>query len=88
MNNSIYDNPNFVPNTLPTIPDEIRVYSVQEVADILHTSKNAVYGLIHAGVLPCIKIGRIKIRHDALAAFLEKAEGYNYNNPYQIVKAC
>ena len=87
MNNSIYDNPNFVPNALPTIPDNIRVYSVAEVAELLRSSKSIVYGLIHAGVLPCIKIGRIKVRHDALVEFLEKAEGYDYTNPYQIVKA-
>ena len=44
MNNSIYDNPNFVPNALPTIPDNIRVYSVAEVAELLHSSKNIVWG--------------------------------------------
>ena len=85
--NNMYNTQNFVPNSLPTIPDDIKVYSVAEVAELLHSSKTIVYSLIHAGVLPCMKIGRIKVRHDALVEFLEKAEGYDYTNPYQIVKA-
>ena len=67
--------------------NNIIIYSVPEVAEILKTNKSYVYKLIKSGSLPCIKIGHIKIRHEALASFLEKAEGFDYTNPYNVV-AC
>ena len=69
------------------IPDDVAIYTVSEVAKIMKTNKNYVYQLIKAGVLPATQIGSIKIRHDTLAKFLAKAEGYNYNDPYNIIKA-
>lgn len=69
------------------IPDDVRLYSVMEVAKILKTNKGYVYTLIHSGSLPATKIGTTKIRHDALAEFLRKAEGYDYTDPYNITKA-
>lgn len=69
------------------IPDTVILYTVSEVAKILKTNRGYVYQLINAGILPYIQIGNKKIRHDALADFLKKAEGYNYTDPYNIVKA-
>ena len=37
------------------------IYTVKEVAKILHTSPNYVYALINNGYLPSIKLGSIKI---------------------------
>ena len=69
------------------IPEDVTLYTVTEVAKLLKTNKGYIYQLIHAGLLPCIQIGHIIIRHDALAEFLRKAEGYNYTDPYNIVRA-
>lgn len=66
------------------IPDSVILYTVKEVSTILKSNKNAVYQLIYSGALPCVKFGQIKVRHDALAKFLEKAEGYDYTDPYDI----
>ncbi len=69
------------------IPDDVKLYTVSEVAKILKTNRNYVYELIKSGRLPCIQLGHIKIRHDALATFLRNGEGFNYTDPYNIVKA-
>ena len=37
--------------------NEILVYTVQEVARILHSSPNYIYTLIDKGYLPAIKLG-------------------------------
>lgn len=74
-------------NNITIIPHDVKVYTVSEVAKILKTNRGYVYRLINAGILPCVQIGNKKIRHDALAEFLKKAEGYNYTDPYHIVKA-
>lgn len=41
--------------------NETMIYTVQEVAKIIHTSPNYVYKLIEKGCLPAIKLGSIKI---------------------------
>lgn len=74
---------NMTVNNIP-IPDDVIIYTVSEVAAILHSNKNSVYNLIYSGALPCIKLGQIKIRHDALARFLKNAEGYDYTNPNEV----
>ncbi len=74
-------------NNITPIPDTVILYTVSEVATILKTNRGYVYQLINAGILPYVQIGNKKIRHDALAEFLKKAEGYNYTDPYNIVKA-
>ena len=42
------------------------VYTVQEVAKILHSSPNYIYGLIYKEYLPAIKLGSIKILKNTL----------------------
>lgn len=69
------------------IPDDVRLYTVTEAAKILKTNKSYIYQLINSGNLPCVKIGHIKIRHDALSNFLSHAEGWDFTDPYHVV-AC
>ena len=40
---------------------ETLIYTVHEVAKILHSSPNYIYKLIEYGYLPAIKLGSIKI---------------------------
>ena len=68
------------------IPDSIRLYTVAQVAEILQTSKTYVYRLINAGILKCVKLGKLKIRHDTLASFLRRVEGLDLTDPTQIYK--
>ena len=68
-------------------PDDVALYTVTEVSKILKTNRSYVYELINSGNLPCVKIGHIKIRHDALAKFLSQADGWDYTDPYHVV-AC
>lgn len=65
------------------ITNDIKLYSVREVAELLGISKDRVYILIRANRLPAINIGGLKVRHDALANFLKENEGQfiNFNNP-------
>ena len=60
------------------------LYSVNGVAGILKIGKNRVYDLIHAGLLPVLKIGGMKIRRRSLEVFLDKYEGYDLSDPYNI----
>ncbi len=60
------------------------LYTVKEVTDILKCNPSYVYKLINAGLLPALKLGRIKIRHQALTEFLEKHEGLDLTNPNDV----
>lgn len=51
------------------------IYTVKEVAKILHTSPNYVYALINNGYLPSIKLGSIKILKSSLEDFLNNNLG-------------
>ena len=46
------------------------IYTVQEVATILHSSPNYIYSLINKGYLPAIKLGSIKVLKKTLENFL------------------
>lgn len=54
---------------------ETLIYTVQEVAKILHSSPNYIYLLIEKGYLPAIKLGSIKILKSSLEKFLMDNEG-------------
>lgn len=60
------------------------LYTVQEVSKLLKVSKNRVYDMIHAGLLPVMKMGGIKVRESALEAFLQKYEGYDITDPQKV----
>lgn len=51
------------------------IYTVQEVATILHSSPNYIYSLINKGYLPAIKLGSIKVLKSSLEKFLIVNEG-------------
>lgn len=57
------------------------LYTVPEVADLLKTNENYVYKLIKAKLLPCLKLGRFKIRRQAILNFLETYEGNDLTDP-------
>ena len=57
--------------------DNIKLYTVPEVAKILGVNKGSVYSLIHKGVLTAIKFGRYKVPEFAIANFLQAYNGYD-----------
>ncbi len=56
------------------------IYTVKEVATILHTSPNYIYSLIEKGYLPAVKLGSIKILKSSLENFLIVNEGNDLSN--------
>lgn len=63
---------------------EDRLYTVQEVAAILKTNVDFVYKLQRAGLIRFMKIGRLKCRKSTLEQFLEKYDGYDISDPFNI----
>ena len=51
------------------------LYTVKEAAKIMKVNVHKVYDLIHAGLLPALKLGSIKIRKESLEEFLRKYDG-------------
>ncbi len=51
------------------------LYTVKEVAEIIHSNTNYVYELIRRGFLPAMKLGCYKVRAEALKKFLVESEG-------------
>ena len=69
--------------------EEKLIYTVQEVAKLLHSSPNYIYELINKGYLPAIKLGSIKILKSSLQQFLIENEGKDFsdfNNVKQITQ--
>lgn len=60
---------------LERIKEEQIVYSVQEVAKILHSSPNYIYELVKKGKLKAVKLKSIKILKSTLEDFLKENEG-------------
>lgn len=56
------------------------VYTVPEVAKLLHSSPNYIYSLIEKGKLPAIKLGSLKILKSSLEKFLTDNEGKDLSN--------
>ena len=63
---------------------EEMVYTVPEVAQILKTNVDYVYRLQKAGLIRFMKIGRLKCRKSTLEQFLEKYDGFDISDPYNI----
>ena len=55
--------------------NETMIYTVKEVAKLLHCSPNYIYKLIEKGYLPAIKLGSIKILKNTLDKFLTENQG-------------
>ncbi len=60
--------------------NETLIYTVHEVAKILHSSPNYVYKLIEYGYLPAIKLGSIKILKSSLEKFLIENQENDLSN--------
>ena len=65
---------------------DVLIYTVQEVAKILHSSPNYIYSLIDKGYLPAIKLGSIKILKSTLEKSLLENEGKDLSNINDIKK--
>ena len=50
--------------------EDTMIFSVHEVAKMLHSSPNYVYKLINNGYLPAIKLGSVKVLKSTLLKFL------------------
>ena len=62
------------------------IYSVQEVAKLLHSSPNYIYQLIYKGYLPAIKLGSMKVLKSSLEKFLIVNEGNDLSDLDNIKK--
>ena len=62
------------------------VYTVQEVAKILHSSPNYIYKLIYKGYLLAIKLGSLKILSKTLSIVLIINEGNDLSDLNTIKK--
>lgn len=60
--------------------EEKLIYTVQEVAKLLHSSPNYIYELINKGYLPAIKLGSIKILKSSLEQFLKDNQGKDFSD--------
>lgn len=58
--------------------------TVQEVAEILKTNTVYVYKLQKAGLIKFMKIGRLKCRRTTLERFLEKYDGCDISDPFNV----
>lgn len=56
------------------------LYSVHEVAKILHSSPSYIYKLIEKGYLPSIKLNSTKVLRESLIKFLIENEGKDLSN--------
>ena len=66
--------------------NEPMIYTVKEVAKILHTSPNYIYTLIDKGNLPAIKLGSIKILKSSLETFLIENQGSDLSDLENVKK--
>ena len=62
------------------------VFTVQEVAKLLHSSPNYIYQLIYKGYLPAIKLGSMKVLRSSLEKFLIINEGKDLSDLENIKK--
>lgn len=63
---------------------EEMLLTVPEVAEILKTNTDYVYKLQKAGIIRFMKIGRLKCRKSTLEQFLEKYDGCDISDPFNI----
>ncbi len=66
--------------------NERLIYTVHEVAKILHSSPNYIYTLIEKGYLPALKLGSTKILKSTLEKFLIQNEGQDFSDLNNIKK--
>ena len=64
--------------------EEPMLYTVEEVAQTVKTNVDYVYKLLRSGILPFLKIGRYKVRREALSDFLASYEGKDLSDPFHV----
>lgn len=74
------------PTSNNRIDSERLIYTVQEVASLLHSSPNYIYALIEKGYLPAVKLGSIKILKTSLENFLIENEGQDLSDINNVKK--
>jgi excisionase family DNA binding protein len=60
------------------------LYTVSEVAELVKCNNAYIYSFIKAGLLPALKLGSMKIRRTALLEFLEKYEGKDLTDSFNV----
>lgn len=63
---------------------EDMLYTVKEVSQILKCNVDMVHRLRKSGLLPFLKLGSYKCRKQAIEDFLEKYEGKDLTDPFNI----
>lgn len=61
------------------------LYTVPQVAEILHCNTGYVHKLRKAGLIPFMKLGQYKCRKVALETFLAQSEGKDVTDPFNVV---
>ncbi len=79
QNNDYQKNMEGVGRTTPDV-----LYTVKEVAELLKTNIDYVHKLRKAGILPFIKLGQYKVRKQSLELFLERYEGKDLTDPFNV----
>ncbi len=62
----------------------MKLLTVEEVAKVLQSNTDYVHKLRNAGLLKFIKVGRLKCRPETLEAFLEKYDGMDITDPFNV----
>lgn len=63
--------------------EETTIYTVAEVAEILHTNVAYVHRLRKSGQLKFMKLGAYKVHKQELDRFLAEAEGMDLSDPFK-----
>lgn len=67
-----------------TINYDSMLFTVNEVAEIMHTNKQYVYKLIKSNQLIVIKLGSYKVRRETLCNFFASNDGKDLTDPLNI----
>ena len=77
--NDYQNNMKGVNETMPNV-----LYTIKEVAELLKTNEHYVHKLRRAGLLPFLKLGQYKVRKQSVELFLEKYEGKDVTDPFNV----
>lgn len=61
---------------------EHMLYTMKEVATILHVNVDKANQLRRAGLIRCLKLGAWKVRREELLRFLKDSEGMDLSDPF------
>lgn len=61
------------------------VYTIQELADALKTSRASITKLIHAGIIHGLKLGSMKVPAKEVERFLSEYTGKDVTDPENVV---